>query len=201
MRECSGGSTWPPGAEPTRKAHDGEISSTNMNNPARVRQRLKAEPSPLGIDGKTKVRTESTANRGRWQRLKVKWDTGIRGHQRHGRPQGLPNTTNWIPPRLFKNEGLPRGGPVNGYTYREREKQRLGKQDRASVIRTSGVRQEASTPKSKDAPGGEGRIGMMLSWEALCTTWALRIPEAVPPGGLRAWLPRSGVTLHYSCAV
>ena len=76
-----------------------------------------------------------------------------------------------------------------------------GKQDRASVIRTSGVRQEASTPKSKDAPGGEGRMGMTLSWEALCTTWALRIPEAVPPGGLRAWLPRSGVTLHYSCAV
>lgn len=105
------------------------------------------------------------------------------------------------PPPLFKNEGLPRGGPVNGYTYREREKQRLGKQDRASVIRTSGVRQEASTPKSKDAPGGEGRMGMTLSWEALCTTWALRIPEAVPPGGLRAWLPRSGVTLHYSCAV
>lgn len=64
MRERSGGSTWPPGTEPTRKAHDGEISSTNMNNPARVRQRLKAEPSPLGIDGKTKVRTESTANRG-----------------------------------------------------------------------------------------------------------------------------------------
>lgn len=98
MRERSGGSTWPPGTEPTHKAHDGEISSTNMNNPARVRQRLRAEPSPLGIDGKMKVRTESTANRGRWQRLKVKWDTGIRGHQRHGRPQGLSNTTNWMPP-------------------------------------------------------------------------------------------------------